>query len=223
MPSILTVPPAGEPITLAEAKLHLRVDFSEDDTLIQALITSARQTAEDITRRAFITQTWKLVLDQFPAPGVNIGSANWYGPQWGNSPGPLTTLRADGRTGFEIFLAHDPIVSVDSIAYIDQYGVTQTLASNQYKLDNISAPARILPAYGTTWPTTRNEINAVTVTYTCGYGSASDVPESIKSWMKLRIGAMYENREEIITGRGIVAKDMPFTDGLLASYRIQSF
>lgn len=225
MPSVLVTAPGSEPITLAEAKLHLRVEtaMTDDDTLISALIVSARQAAETITRRALITQTWKLALDQFPAPGVNIGSANWYGPQWGDSPGPLTSLRADGRTGFEIFLDHAPLVSVDSIQYTDPDGVLMTLSAGAYKVDNITEPARIVPAYGTTWPGTRNEINSVIVQYTCGYGAAAAVPESIKSWIKLRVGALYENREEVATGRSMVAIDMPFADGLLQPYRVQTF
>lgn len=59
----LIIPPATEPATLGEAKLHLRVDGTEEDNLIAALITAARQKAEDYTRRAFITQTWELALD----------------------------------------------------------------------------------------------------------------------------------------------------------------
>jgi uncharacterized phiE125 gp8 family phage protein len=222
MPSALVTAPNAEPVSLAEAKLHLRVENSvtEDDTLIAALIVAARQRAEVITRRAFVTQTWKTVIDQFPAPGINVGSANWYGPQWGNSPGPLTTLRADGKTGFELYLDHCPVASVDIITYTDIDGITQTLLAGAYKTDFVNEPSRIVPAYGTTWPGTRNEINAVTVQYTCGYGTPDKVPEPIKSWIKLRVGAMYENREEVTTGRSIVAIDMPFIDGLLQDYRV---
>jgi len=49
MPLQLVTPPVDEPVTLAEAKLHLRVDFDEDDALILALISAARQAAEAIT------------------------------------------------------------------------------------------------------------------------------------------------------------------------------
>lgn len=55
-----------EPVTLAEAKLHCRVDGSEDDARITALITSARRLAEQKTGRAFAPQTWELALDEFP-------------------------------------------------------------------------------------------------------------------------------------------------------------
>lgn len=59
----LITPPATEPVSLSEAKSHLRVDLPDDDTFITSLITTARQTAEDITRTSFITQTWELSLD----------------------------------------------------------------------------------------------------------------------------------------------------------------
>lgn len=58
-----TVAPATEPVTLAEAKLYLRVDHSHEDTLINDLITAARMMAESWLSRTFITQTWKLAFD----------------------------------------------------------------------------------------------------------------------------------------------------------------
>jgi len=59
----LVTPPAVEPVTLEEAKQHLKIDGNEDDSLITALITAARQRAEEYTRRAFITQTWEVAVD----------------------------------------------------------------------------------------------------------------------------------------------------------------
>lgn len=58
--------PASEPLTLAEAKLHCRVDGTDEDALITALIIAAREQAEHETGRALVTQTWELVLDAFP-------------------------------------------------------------------------------------------------------------------------------------------------------------
>lgn len=52
--------PAYEPLTLAEAKLYLRVDHPEDDRDILRLITSARETAEEYLRRSLVTQDWRL-------------------------------------------------------------------------------------------------------------------------------------------------------------------
>jgi uncharacterized phiE125 gp8 family phage protein len=62
----LTSGPASEPVTLAEAKLHCRVDYSDDDALITALIVALRSRAEALTGRALITQSWKLTADAFP-------------------------------------------------------------------------------------------------------------------------------------------------------------
>jgi uncharacterized phiE125 gp8 family phage protein len=59
----LVTPPTSEPITLEEAKLHLRVDSNVEDTLITALIKSARSKVENDTWRSLITQTWKLNMD----------------------------------------------------------------------------------------------------------------------------------------------------------------
>ena len=63
----LVTAPASEPVSLAEAKAHLRIEAADDDSLIGALITAARQSAEAHMRRALMSQTWRLSLDRFPA------------------------------------------------------------------------------------------------------------------------------------------------------------
>jgi len=63
----LASPPAVEPVTLAEARAHTRVDDTADNSLVSALITAARRTAEAYTRRVFITQSWAMYLDEAPA------------------------------------------------------------------------------------------------------------------------------------------------------------
>lgn len=62
----LITAPATEPVSSAEAKLHLKVDGSTDDTLISALIVAARMLCEAYQGRGYITQTWELTLDAFP-------------------------------------------------------------------------------------------------------------------------------------------------------------
>jgi uncharacterized phiE125 gp8 family phage protein len=69
MASILLTPPALEPMTLAEAKAYLRVATDDDDDVIGALIAAARGLVEAQTRRALITQSWRLVRDQWPRDG----------------------------------------------------------------------------------------------------------------------------------------------------------
>ncbi|MGF7160275.1 putative phiE125 gp8 family phage protein [Rhodoligotrophos appendicifer] len=70
MVSICTQPPAIEPVTVEEARAHLRVDGAEEDAMIGALITAARVHLESATRRVFITQGWSVFLDQWPISGV---------------------------------------------------------------------------------------------------------------------------------------------------------
>ncbi len=69
MPNILLTEPAAEPLTLAEAKNFLRVEHDADDDLIAALIAAARIHVEAETRRALVTQTWRLVFDRWPRSG----------------------------------------------------------------------------------------------------------------------------------------------------------
>ena len=66
----LTSPPAAEPVSLADAKAHLKVDSTDDDVLIASLIVAARARAEWHTGRAFVTQGWTLWLDIWPASGI---------------------------------------------------------------------------------------------------------------------------------------------------------
>lgn len=65
MASELVTGPAAEPVTLDEAKAHLRVDGDDEDDYITSLIVAARQAAEAYTRRALITQTWRHTGDRF--------------------------------------------------------------------------------------------------------------------------------------------------------------
>ena len=64
----ITTEPATEPITLVEAKAHLRVDFSDEDDYIDTLIVSARRYCEAYCNRVFITQTWRQNLSEWVNP-----------------------------------------------------------------------------------------------------------------------------------------------------------
>ena len=63
----LLTPPAAEPVEIDDVKLALRIDGDEFDLLLPGLIAAARQVAEQETRRAFIAQTWRAELDDWPA------------------------------------------------------------------------------------------------------------------------------------------------------------
>lgn len=180
-------------VTLVEAKAHLRVDTSDDDTLIAAMITAATEAAEQamsgkVGGRAIMPQTWELTLDAFPEA---------------------------------LELTRVPVASITSVIYADLDGVDQTLSALLYSLDNYDdfGPTYVVPAYDTEWPDTRDQINAVKVRYVAGYANAAAVPESIKSWIKLQVGAMYENREQetVASGHSV---PLGFADRLLDRYKV---
>jgi uncharacterized phiE125 gp8 family phage protein len=204
MPLQLVTPPAEEPVSLAEAKQHLRVDGGDDDLLIGSLITAARQAAETKTGRQLITARWKLVLDAFPGPSL-MQSAN----------GASFSL-----PGHAILLAKCPVQSAVSIEYLDMNGTTQVMPASDYVLDAACEPARLTPAFGKTWPPTLPQMGAVSVTFDAGYGTASAVPEGLKSWIKLRVGSLYGHREEMsVLSRGRI-DPLPFVDGLLDGFKV---
>ncbi|WP_374691889.1 head-tail connector protein [Accumulibacter sp.] len=204
MPLQLLTPPAAEPVSLAEAKAHLRVDFNDDDALITALIAAARQAAETITGRQLVTARWKLVLDRFPG-ACGIGAL----------VGQTFSL-----PGHAILLPKCPVQSVVAIEYLAMDGSIQTMPATDYTVDTACEPARITPVFGQVWPNALPQIGAVGVTFDAGYGMAAAVPEGLKSWIKLRVGSLYAHREEVaLLTRGSIAP-LPFIDGLLDPYRV---
>lgn len=72
MTLMLIAGPAEEPVTLAEARAHLRLEATEEDALLTALLTAARVMLEAETRRAFVTQDWRLILDDWPATWIAL-------------------------------------------------------------------------------------------------------------------------------------------------------
>lgn len=93
-----TVDAASEPVTLTEAKSHLRVDHSDDDTYITGLITAARNIAENYTNSSFFTQTWVATMEWFTevielrrGPVQSVSSLKYY-----DSSNTLQTFDASG-------------------------------------------------------------------------------------------------------------------------------
>lgn len=184
----LVTPPASEPLTLAEAKDHLRVTHNAEDNLLAAYVSAARQACEGYQRRSYITQTWELALDAFPSAHAG-----------------------------EIELPRPPIQSVTSIKYIDTDGAEITMATADYQVDVDSEPGRLFPAYGTRWPATRVVPNAVRIRYVAGYAPtgapsvvdpAGNVPEPVKQAMRFYLGHYNANREGVVTGT--IATPLPF-------------
>lgn len=164
-----TTPAANEPITLAEAKAHLRIDSNDENDYINGLIAAAREMAEAYTARAFVTSTFTMKLDDFP----------------------------DGEGA--IRLPRTPLGSVTSIQYIDANGSTQTLSTDIYEVISDDTQASIVLKPQRVWPSAQFEkYHAVTITFTAGYGAShSSVPQAARSAMFLIIGNLFENREGV--------------------------
>ena len=164
-------PPAVEPITTAQAKAQMRVDISDDDTLIERLIKAARVFVETNTRRGLIEQIVEIQLDEFPSDGAL----------------PLHVIA--------------PLISVESVSYYDADDTDQTLASSSYYVDDVREPGAIYLAAGEFWPTTTARPDAVRVLVKIGYGATADtVPDDLVHAMFMLVAHWYENRETVVVG-----------------------
>lgn len=91
-------------------------------------------------------------------------------------------------------LPYPPVASITSISYVNPEGTTVIMPSGDYLLEITDSKPMVMPS--TSWPQTKDQLNAVTVVYQAGYGaSAASVPAPLKQWMLLAIGDMYANRE----------------------------
>lgn len=177
-----------EPITTAEAKTHLRVDSSDDDTYIDTLVKSARRWIENTRGMGLITQTWDGSLDAFPYDGPLVI------PKY-----PLVSVSS-------------------VTYYDEDLSASTVFSSSKYQVDTAKRPPRIYLKNGESWPTDSLRLSSgVVVRFVAGYAAASAVPADIKHAIKLLVGQMYAHREPEVTGT-IVAKLGFTIDALLAPY-----
>lgn len=157
--------PAVEPVCLDDLKAFLQYDDDDQDGLITSLGIAAREELERVTQLALITQTVKLYLPDFP--------------------------------GCEIEIRKPPVSSITSVQYTDTDGDTQTVSSANYQLDSKSYPARLWPVRDQEWPNDvkQDTLNAVTVTFVAGYGDPEDVPERVKTAIKVATKASFDGCE----------------------------
>lgn len=177
MPIQLITAPTAQPLTLDEAKLHARVDIDDDDVLIAALISAARDYAQGLTHKQMVAARYKQVLDGFPGPSL-IGIP--YG-------------RALTLPGHAIYLERNPVLAVESIQYLDMAGDVQTMPACQYTVDYSSDPVRITPVFGQIWPIPLPQIASVWVNFRAGYAEAltTNVAANTASapmWKTLAVG-----------------------------------
>ena len=159
--------PSFEPVTLALAKEWLKVSGNDEDLSITAIISAARDYVESHTGQFWAERTVTEYFDCWP----------------------------DGNT---IRLTVAPASAISSVQYIaDGTSSYATFASGNYTKDVISDPPRIVLLDSASWPDLEPIPNAVKVTYTAGLATAGDVPESVKTSMRLLIAFWYENREDM--------------------------
>lgn len=177
---VLSVAPAVEPVLLSDVKLFCKIDGDAEDSLIVSLIATARRAAEEYTKRAFITQTWKTTLDRFPCEGDFHGDHHWY-----------LLPRSEQ---YAIQLPRQPVQSIVSIKVTAPDGTQTTVAPGTYTLDQSSG--RLLLNDGYFWPSGLREYAAVEITTLHGFGDdGGDVPGPINQAITQYVNAMYCNRQ----------------------------
>jgi uncharacterized phiE125 gp8 family phage protein len=197
---------SDELITVADIERQIRFNLSNQSEQIIQLIQAVRETGESVTRRALKPTQKVLNLNQFPS----------------------------GRGVIEI--PNPPLRSIESIVYFDEDGVEQTIADSLYRIvfknQNPAQPSYVMPLYETAWPVARNDLDSISINYTCGYGTVLtaelvyetiELPKAIKQWMLINVANLYDNPETIQVGnanRLSVVEIPSIANSLIANYKI---
>jgi uncharacterized phiE125 gp8 family phage protein len=196
---VLVTAPTITPVSLAEVKAQLDIDYMDKDALIQGLIAAATAHLDGwtgILGRALCEQTWRQDFDTFSR---------------------------------KLRLPLFPIISVSSVKYTDTNGSEQTVAGANYNVltDDLGTYAE--PIYNFAFPSLKQfQPAAVRVQYVAGYANGtgdpvvSTVPDAIKQAMFLLIRHWFDNPSASVVGQ-TVAKLPLAVDALLAPYRRTQF
>lgn len=213
------VAPSTQCVSVADVKEFLRIQSTSEDYLLRSMIKVAESYAENYMKRSINRQQWELRIDNFDQVQQNY---EYNGVKYYHY-NQVQLQRGD------IELPRPPLTTASSevvVTYIEDTtaGATTSIASSALTIDYYSEPGVIYPSYDNEWPTPRDVPNAVRITYYSGYSTPSNVPEPIKQWVKLRVGAMYENRESLLVGSGNFVTELPhnYIDGLLDEFVVQS-
>jgi len=178
----LVTAPSEEPVSLDEAKLHLKLasgvtsppSTHPDDAIIVSLIETSRIWCESFQHRSYITQTWTLYLDRFPS-GRQIEI-------------PLPPLQQISSLSYK-----DENDTLQIVSFLDTSG-SAVFETDDYIIDVASEPGRLCIKNGRSWPNTSCNVQAVQLQFIAGYGAAADVPKNMKSAILLKLSDLYENR-----------------------------
>ncbi len=223
--------PAILPVSLVEAKRHLRVSSSAEDAHIDDLIRAATAWAETETRRRLISQTVTLSMDRFPRSGESVITR-------GDVFDIVDFVRSDalGRVfaarsrDKQIFLPGGVTTAVEKIDYLDEAGILQTLKGptsaapgTDFQEDlTDNEGAFLMPPDDGFWPgVDLGVMNAVVIEYTVGYSASPDeVPEDIKAAIKFRVGDLFNVRSSTDGKAGGICDT---ATNLIEPHRIQMF
>lgn len=256
--------PYGEPMHLDEARLHLKSDGTEDDSLISAGIVAVRQFAEHEANRKLIAGTYRLTFDGFPsAICIPYGLVQEVvSVKYVDDAGALQTLDdalyqvdlaepvriapAYGHTWPSVRCGEFGAVRVEFIAGyaapMTADATADTVTLRGWKTLAVNDPVRFSNSGGAlpgglavnTDYYVRSVVSAGVYTLSATSGGSllnitsagsgahfvGEVPEGIKSWMKLRLGGLDQSREDVITGVSVAPH--PFIDRLLDPYRLHA-
>lgn len=124
--------------------------------------------------------------------------------------------------GYAICLPRPPLLSIDSIKYVDDSGVLQTWPSTEYASQILAGPkaqrSRVWLAWGKSYPSTRAMPGAVAIRFTCGYGPAAAVPSALRNAVIQRVAERHAYREDQTTGT-IVAQNSITSERIVFPYR----
>jgi len=173
----VTVQPAEEPVTLAEAKVHCKVDHAAEDGLLARLIKAARELSEAETGQRWVTQTVTYAAADFPRACRHAVVGGRV------VPGVMC-------------LPVEPVQSISAVRYWSDAGVLTSLVVNTDWLAWVGhSPPLLYPAPGKFWPHTQlGRLAAVEVDAVVGYGAAAAVPAKAQQAILLAVGDWYEHR-----------------------------
>jgi len=184
--SRITTNPESEPVSLMEMKRYLRIDDNSDDIVLSDQIMEARRFIEDQIGLAFISQSWRLALDQWPAGG----EAWWDGVREMS----ITELYRSNVLQ-SVTLPRWPLVSITSVTtYDEDSNATAITVANVFDVDTYRTPGRITLKRGQTWPVALRANNAIEIVYVAGYANAAAVPMTMKRAVRQLAAFMYNHR-----------------------------
>ena len=182
------VEPVVEPLALHTVKAHLRVLHDSEDAYIQGLIITAREAAEQETRRALCLQTWRMTLDRMPTVELEEW---WDGVRDGALPTEPTSAME---------LPRPPLQSVTGITTYDEADTATVWDPLQYRVDTNSDPGQVVLRPGQMWPQMRYQARGMEIEFVAGYSNPASVPHAITHGMLMLIAELYRYREPSESG-----------------------